>query len=149
VFENLLAPWRAKYHTALASVACYAIAGVAAAIAAAFLLAALYSWLAGIYGTIAACLIIAGGFLALSIIPIAILAGVKRREERRVAAAAARARSTQWFSPATLSLGLQAARMVGKNRGIAAAAIGTILLGLLASRMVPTDEEKRAEEPAE
>jgi len=149
VFENLLAPWRAKYRTVVASIVCYAIAGIAGTVALAFGLAALYSWLSRLFDPIIASLIIAGGFLVIAIIPIVILRSISKREERRVAEAAARARATQWVSPATLSLGLQAARMLSKNKGLAAGAVGALLLGLLASRMMPSGEEPSTDEPAE
>ena len=69
-----------------------------------------------------------------------------------MAEAAAKARATQWISPATLSLGLQAARMLGKNRGIAAAGVGALLAGWLISQMMPArrdDGVKKPPEPAE
>ena len=152
MFANLLAPLRAKLSLALTSVACYAAAAIAGAIAVAFGIAALFSWLADLYGTIAACLIVAGGFVVLAIIPIVILAMARKREERRIMLEAAKARSTQWISPATLSLGLQAARMLRRNRGIAAAAVGSVLVGWLISQMIPGEEEtedETAAEPAE
>ena len=152
MFATLLAPVRAKLNLALTSVVCYAAAGIAGAIALAFGIAALFSWLADQYGTIAACLIIAGGFVVLAIIPIVVLAMARKREERRIMLAAAKARSTQWINPATLSLGLEAARMLGRNRGIAAAAVGSLLVGWLISQMMPGDEateEEEAAEPAE
>ena len=149
MFENLLAPWRAKYHTAIASIGCYAVAGVAGLIALVFGLLALFYWLERLTGTIAACLLIAGGFVILAIIPIVILGSIAKREERRAAAAAARARSTQWVSPATLSVGLQAVRMLSNHRGLAVGAVGALVLGWLASRMVPGTDEVPADEPAE
>jgi hypothetical protein len=150
VFENLLAPWRAKYRVAVAQAGCFAVAGVAGAVALAFGLAALFSWLSGLYGTIPACLIIAGGFVVVALIPLFVLMSIQRREEARIAQAAAKARSTQWLNPATLSLGLQAARMVGKNRGLAAGAVGALVLGWLVSQMMsPTEAETDAKEPAE
>ena len=54
MFENLLAPWRAKYHVAIASIGCYAIAGIAGCVALAFGIAALLSWLGQLYGPIIA-----------------------------------------------------------------------------------------------
>ena len=153
MFENLLAPWRAKYHIAMAGAACYGIAAVAGAIASAFALAALFSWLSGMYGTIVACLIIAGGFAIVALIPIIVLMQIQRREERRIVVAAAKARQTQWFSPATLALGMQAAKMLGKNRGIAAGAVGALALGWLASQLIAgnadADQNDEASEPAE
>lgn len=152
MFESLLAPWRAKYRLAVSGAACYAIAGVAGAIAFGFALAALFTWLSQQFGSIVASLIIAGAFLVIAIIPVVIYAAKQRREEKRVAEAAAKARATQWISPATLSLGLQAARMLGKNRGIAAAGVGALLAGWLISQMLPSEEsgdDEAATEPAE
>lgn len=149
MFENLLAPWRAKFHVLTASIGCYAVAGIAGSVALAFAIAALFSWLSQMYGPIVASLIIAGAFLVIAIIPIVILGSITRREERRIAEAAARARTTQWVSPATLSLGLQAARLLSKNRGLAAGAVGAIVLGWLASRMMPEGARAEADEPAE
>ena len=104
MFESLLAPWRAKFRLAISATACYAIAGVAGAIAFAFGLAALFSWLAQMFGGIIASLIIAGVFLVIAIIPILIYGAKQRAEEKRVAEAVAKARATQWISPSTLSL---------------------------------------------
>ena len=70
--------------------------------------------------------------------------------EMESAEAAAKARSTQWLNPATLSLGLQAARMVGKHRGLAAGAVGALALGWIVSQMMsPTEGEADTKEPAE
>ena len=152
MFESLLAPWRAKYRLAISGAVCYAIAGVAGVIAFAFGLAALYKWIAESLGPIIACLIIAGAFLVIAIIPIVIYSAKQKQEEKRVAEAVAKARSTQWISPATLSLGLQAARMVGRNRGLAAAGVGALVVGWLISQMMPAEHEPdgdTAAEPAE
>jgi cobalamin synthase len=151
MFANLLAPLRAKVNLALVGAACYAVAGIAGAIALAFGIAALFSWLASQYGTIAACLIVAAIFVVLAIIPMVVLAFARKAEERRVMLAAAKARQTQWINPATLSLGLQAARMLGRNRGIAMAAVGSVLAGWLISQMMGEEEgeEEEAPEPAE
>src|SRR5436853_7467648 len=152
MFESVLAPWRAKFRLAISGAACYAIAGVAGAIALVFGLAALYSWLAQLLSPIIACLIIAGVFLVIAIVPILIYGAKQRQEDKRVAEAVAKARATQWISPATLSLGLQAARMLGKNKGLAAAGVGALLVGWLISQMMPAEhatDDETAAEPAE
>ena len=149
MFSNLLAPLRAKLNLALMSAICYAVAGIAGAIALAFGIAALFTWLDDQYGTIAACLIVAAVFVVLAVIPVIVLAMARKAEERRLMLAAAKARQTQWINPATLSLGLQAARMLGRNRGIAAAAVGSVLVGWLISQMLPAEEEAEEEEAAE
>jgi len=152
MFESLLAPWRAKFRLAISATACYAIAGVAGAIAFGFALAALYSWLAQVLSPIIACLIIAGAFLVIAIIPILIYGAKQRAEEKRVAEAVAKARATQWISPATLSLGLEAARIVGRNRGLAAAGVGALVVGWLISQMMPAEadaDDEPTAEPAE
>jgi tetrahydromethanopterin S-methyltransferase subunit D len=152
MFESLLAPWRAKFRLAISATACYAIAGVAGAIAFAFGLAALFSWLAQMFGGIIASLIIAGVFLVIAIIPILVYGAKQRAEEKRVAEAVAKARATQWISPSTLSLGLQAARILSRNRGLAAAGVGALVIGWLISQMMPAEAEPDddvAAEPAE
>jgi len=152
MFESLLAPWRAKYRLAISGTVCYAIAGLAGALALGFLLAALYSWLSQRFGSIIASLIIGGAFIIIAIIPIVIYSAKQKAEEKRVAEAAAKARATQWISPATVSLGLQAARMLGKNRSIAAAGVGALLAGWLISQMLPAEraeEDEPVGEPAE
>ena len=152
MFESMLAPWRAKFRLAISGTVCYAIAGVAGAIAFAFALAALFTWLSQQFGSIIASLIIAGAFLVIAIIPIVIYSAKQKQEEKRVAEAVAKARSTQWISPATVSLGLQAARMVGRNRGLAAAGVGALVVGWLISQMMPGEHEPdgdTAAEPAE
>jgi hypothetical protein len=152
MFESVLAPWRAKFRLAISGAACYAIAGVAGAVAFGFALAALYSWLAQLFSPIIACLMIAGAFLVIAIIPILIYGAKQRQEEKRVAEAVAKARATQWISPATLSLGLQAARMVSKNKGLAAGAVGALAVGWLISQMMPAEhapDDETAAEPAE
>src|SRR3954451_4364214 len=152
MFESLLAPWRAKFRVAIFATACYAIARAAGAIAFAFALAALYAWLAQLFSPIVACLIIAGAFLVIAIIPILIYGAKQRAEEKRVAEAVAKARATQWISPSTVSLGLQAARMLGRNRGLAAAGVGALVVGWLISQMMPAGrdpDEEAAAEPAE
>ena len=147
MFDSLIAPWRAKVRLAISGTVCYAIAGVAGAIAFAFLLAALFTWLSQHFGSIIASLIIAGAFIVIAIIPIVIYSSKQKAEEKRVAEAAAKARATQWVSPATVSLGLQAARMVGKNKGIAAAGVGALLVGWLISQMLPAERKTTEDEP--
>ena len=118
----------------------------------AFALAALFTWLSQQFGSIIASLIIAGAFLVIATIPIVIYSAKQKQEEKRVAEAAAKARATQWISPATVSLGLQAARIVGQNRSLAAAGVGALLVGWLISQMLPAEEtrdEETAAEPAE
>jgi hypothetical protein len=149
VLESLLVPYRAKIRVAAAQVVCYAVAGIAAAVALGFALAALLSWLSTLYGTIVACLIVAGGFLVIALIPLFVLMSIRRRERLRVAEEVAKARSQAWMNPATLSLGLQALRMVGRNRGIAAGAVGALLIGWMVSQLVGGRDEDKADEADE
>ena len=78
------------------------------------------------YGSIIASLIMAGAFLRRSrSFRSSFYAGAAKagRTARRRSAPQRRA-TTQWISPATLLARMQAARMLGKNRGIAAAGVG-------------------------
>ena len=86
------------------------------------------------------------GWVILALIPMIVLMRIQRREEARVAAAAARARATPWMNPTTLSLGLQAARMVGKNRGLAAGAVGAVLLGWMVSQFMGGKSDENEED---
>lgn len=150
MLDSLLAPWRAKLRMATAEAACYAVAGLAAAVALGFALAALVSWLSTLYGPIIACLIVAGGFIVVALIPLFVLMSIRRREQLRLAQEAAKARSQAWMNPATLSLGLQALRMVGSNRGLAAGAVGVVLLGFMVSQLLRgQDGEESDDEAAE
>jgi hypothetical protein len=134
----------------MAQAACYAVAAIALIVALAFGLAALVSWLASLYGTIIACLIVAGGFVVIAIIPLFVVMSIRRREQLRLAQEAAKARSTAWLNPATLSLGIQAARMLGQNRELVAGAVGALLLGWMVSQFATgRGENTDATEPAE
>lgn len=149
MFGNLLAPLRAKVNLAATTAACYAAAGVASLVALGFAIAALFSWLASQFGTIAACLIVAGGFAVLAIIPIIVVTIARKREERRIMLEAAKARNSQWASPATLTLALQAARMLKGNRGIAVAGVGALLAGWIISQMAGNDDDEEADDEAD
>ena len=149
MFENLLAPWRAKLRLATSGAVCYGIAGVAGAIAFGFALAALFTWLAQHFGSIIASLIIAAAFVVIAIIPILVYGAKQKQEEKRVAEAAAKARATQWISPATVSLGLQAARIAGKNRGLVAAGVGALVVGWLISQALPAEKPPEGDPSAE
>ena len=73
----------------------------------------------------------------------------QKQEEKRVAEAAAKARATQWISPATVSLGLQAARIAGKNRGLVAAGVGALVVGWLISQALPAEKPPEGDPSAE
>jgi hypothetical protein len=150
VLESLLAPYRARLRVATAQAVCYAVAGLAAVVAVGFALAALVSWLSTQYGTIVACLIVAAGFLVLAIIPLFVLMSIRRREQLRLAQEAAKARQQAWMNPATLSLGLQAMKILGRNRGLAAGAIGLALIGWMVSQFAGgKGDAADPDEPAE
>ena len=148
MFSQLLAPLQAKVNLALISAVCYAAAGIAGAIALAFGIAALFTWLDDHYGTIAACLIVAGVFVVWRSSRSSSSPWRARRKSGASCSPPPR-RASQWINPATLSLGLQAARMLGRNRGVAMAAVGSVLAGWLISQMMGDEEETEEEEAAE
>jgi hypothetical protein len=145
VFAHLLAPIEAKYREIVASLAWSALAGIALLIAAVFGFAALLIWIASLYGGIVACLVAAGCFAVIAIVAFAMLITARKRA-RLEAEQRARARAAQaWLDPATISLGLQAVRMLSRHRGLALALLGSAALGWLLTR----EAEMPADEPAE
>ena len=149
MFAHLLAPIEAKYREFTASLAWSALGGIALLIAAIFGFAALLLWIASLYGGIVACLVAAGCFAAIAIVAFAMLMSARKRA-RLEAEERARARAkAAWLDPATLSLGLQAVRMLSRHRGLALALLGSAALGWLLTRETEMPADEPAGEPAE
>ena len=145
MFAHLLAPIEAKYREIVASLAWTALAAIALLIAAIFGFAALLIWIASLYGGIVACLVAAGCFAVIAVAAFAMLINARNRA-RLEAEQRARARAAQaWLDPATLSLGVQALRMLSRHRGLALALLGSAALGWLLTR----EADVPADEPAE
>jgi predicted histidine transporter YuiF (NhaC family) len=109
------------------------------------------------YGSVAACLTVAGIFLVVALITAAVYSTKKRQAEQRAAAAAAAAReaaksaaSSMLTDPMLLAAGLQLVRAVGLKKLIPLLAVGGVALGFLMSRNAASasDDEAADDEQA-
>ncbi len=126
---------KAKLDAAVKSAAFGAIAGVACTIVLAFLCAALFVFVEDHYGTIIACLVLAGLFLLLAIVAVVGLLLVQRRERQRAARRAREAAaSAVWRDPAIVSMGLQIGKALGFKRAAPIVVLGAFVVGLILSR---------------
>jgi hypothetical protein len=110
------------------------IAGVAALVMFGFLCAALFVWLEHLYGSLYACLLLAGLFFLVAVVALLVAAGIRRREAR-LAELRARRTANMWRDPAMLSTGLQFARTMGLKRTAPVLVLGAAALGLVLSRL--------------
>jgi uncharacterized membrane protein len=102
------------------------VAIVCAIVTFAFLLAAAYVWLLGLFGALFASLIMAGFFLVVALISLMACMQTNRRNAERAKMALA-ARSTElWRDPKFLGVGLEIARTIGWRRIVPLAAIGVV-----------------------
>jgi hypothetical protein len=96
---------------------------------------ALFIYLADRYDALTASLILAGGFIVLAAIFVAVALYIRQRreQERRTAAAsrAAAAQSISWMEPAILAAGLDLARLIGGRRAASLAAGAVAAMWLL------------------
>lgn len=115
------------------STVCTALAGVFALVTAGFLCAALFVWIQSLWGSLAACLLLAGLFLLLVIVSLLIGAGIRRAEARR-AALRAQSMAAMWRDPAVISAGLKLGRQLGLRRAAPLAILGAFVIGLVLSR---------------
>jgi uncharacterized membrane protein len=120
------------------------VAVVCAIVTFAFLLAAAYVWLLGLFGALFASLIMAGFFLLVAVISLVACAQTNRRNAERAKMALA-ARSTElWRDPKFLGIGLEIARAIGWRRIVPLAAIG-VLAATLAKEWAARDGSASAD----
>jgi hypothetical protein len=112
-------------------IVCFLIASVAATVAAGFLCAAAFVWLATRYDALTASLILAGVFLLIAVV--AAVAGViarRRRIERARLELAARQAAATWLDPRLLTVGLEIGRTIGWRRIITLAGAAIVAAGM-------------------
>jgi hypothetical protein len=99
-----------------AAVLIWAIVGAAAAVGAAiFLLAALFVWLAQLYGALIAAVALGCAFVLIALIALAVCLMTRRRNMERARLELA-ARSSNWFDPKLVTVGVQIAQQIGWRR---------------------------------
>jgi hypothetical protein len=105
-----------------------AVIGIALLVAFAFLCVSAYAWLAVLFGTVFAGLIMAGVFIVIALLAAFVCAVARRRaRERAILARAARAHSPSWLlDPKLLNVAVEAGRTIGWQRIVPVALLGFI-----------------------
>jgi len=123
-----------------------AVAGFAGFIALCFACAAIFIAMLQNYGSIAACLTIAGIFVVIAgVVGLIYSQKQKRARERAAAAARAAARaaaSAPLIDPMMVATGIQVARAVGLKKLVPLLALVGVAVGYMASRSAASDEDK-------
>jgi len=170
VFDRILSTVKAEYQSLVTTLICAVVAGISGIVAVLFIGIAIFIWTADRYGSLQACLAMAGFFLVVAVIAVAILMyarskaakeAVKRaEEERREREEAAKNAPPIWADPALipkvlpmlLPIVLKAGQIGIKHRGLLLAALSSAVVGwgLMRERSAAADEEMpAAEQPAE
>jgi membrane protein implicated in regulation of membrane protease activity len=170
VLDRLVSTVKVEARSFATTLICGVIAGMSGVVAVLFIGIAIFIWAADRYGSLQASLAMAGFFLVVALIAIAILfyarsAAAKRaakraEEERREREEAAKNAPPVWMDPALipkllpmlLPVVLKAAQIGIKHRGLLIAAISSAAVGwaMLRERGTPEDDEMpAAEQPAE
>jgi hypothetical protein len=116
------------------------IAASAAAAAVGLLCAALFIWIDGRFGPIWACVALAGVFLLVVCIAIAVIVSIRRRQARMLAVRRQSA-ATLLRDPEVLTLALQVGRTLGFKRALPLALLGAFLVGVVLSRSASRDRK--------
>lgn len=166
MFDRLLSAFKAEYQSFLATLICAAVAAMAGVVAILFAGVAIFIWAANNYGSLQASLAMAGFFLLVGLIALAVLfyvrseaakRAVKRAEQqRREREEGAKKAPPAWLDPALiptlLPVGLQMARIALRHRGLLLALISSAAVGWAVLRErtdEPEEEMPAAEQPAE
>jgi uncharacterized membrane protein YbhN (UPF0104 family) len=170
VFDRLIATLKTEYQSLVTTLICAVVAGVAGVVGILFVGIAIFVWASNTYGTLQACLAMAGFFLVVALIAIAVLFYVrseahkraaKRAEvERREREEAAKNAPPVWMDPALipkllpmlLPIALKAGQIGVRHRGLLLAALSSAIVGwgLLRERSAAAEDEMpAAEQPAE
>ena len=131
LFQGIAAHVKARIDVALKSTACWIIAVIALAIAAAFFCAAGFVVLAARLGAIEACLVFGAAFVVVALAAAIVLVLLKRR------AARTRASVAHALDPQALAVGAEIYRLLGGRRAASMGLLGAFIVGVLLSRSVP------------
>lgn len=105
------------------------IAAAAAAGAVVFLFLALFVWLAQLYGALIAAVALGCGFALIALIALTVGLIVRRRNMERAQVELA-ARSSNWFDPRLLTVGVQIAQQIGWRRLVSLVGVALLAGGL-------------------
>jgi uncharacterized membrane protein YbhN (UPF0104 family) len=169
VFDRLVSSVKVEAQSLATTLICALVAGMSGVVAILFIGIAIFIWAADKYGSLIACLAMAGFFLLVALIAVAALlyarsearkrAAKRAEEERREREEAEKNAPPIWMDPALLPkvlplllpVALKAGQIGIKHRGLLLAAISSAIVGwgLLRERRGGADEMPAAEQPAE
>jgi hypothetical protein len=133
-----------------AAVLIWAIIAAAAAVGGLiFLLIALFVWLAQLYGALIAAVALGCAFvlIALTALPVALMTRRSNMQRARLELAA---RSSNWFDPRLMTVGVQIAQQIGWRRIISLVGAGLLAAGVARewSARGAKDEDEDEDEPS-
>lgn len=169
MFDRILATFKAEYQSLVTTLICGVIAGISGVVGILFIGIAIFIWAADRYGSLQACLALAGFFLLVALIAIAVLfyarseaakrAAKRAEEERRQHEAEVRNAPPIWADPTLwpkllpmlLPVALKAGQIGIKHRGLLLALVSSAAVGwaMLREKDAPDDDMPAAEQPAE
>jgi hypothetical protein len=122
---------KAQVRTGLsAAVLIWVIVAAAAAVGGLiFLLIALFVWLAQLYGTLIAAVALGCAFVLIALIALAVALMTRRSNMQRARLELA-ARSSNWFDPKLMTVGVQIAQQIGWRRVISLVGAGLLAAGV-------------------
>jgi len=140
---------KARLDAAMKTAAFSMIAAGAGVVMLAFLCAALFIWIHGLYGPIVACLVLGGLFFLVLVAAGIALAVIRRRERERAARRARDAANAVWRDPAILAAGLQIGQALGFKRAAPLVILGAFAIGLVLSRSFGSRRRPKADPEAD
>ena len=170
MFDRILSTFKAEYRSLVTTLICAVVAGMSGVVGILFVGIAIFIWASNTYGPLQACLAMAGFFLVVALIAVAVLLyarseAAKRvikqaEEERREREEAAKNAPPVWMDPSLipkllpllLPIVLKAGQIGVRHRGLLLAALSSAIVGwgLLRERNASAEEEMpAAEQPAE
>jgi H+/gluconate symporter-like permease len=169
VIQSLLATLRVELRGVVTTLVCAAVAASATLVGVLFIAVAIFIWASEHYGRLTASLAMAGFFIAVAALAVAVMmmAQSKARKEAQKQAEkeklereeAAKNAPPIWMDPSlipkllpmVLPIVLKAGQVGLRHRGLVLAALSSAIVGwsLLRERTAPVDEKDVAEQPAE
>jgi H+/gluconate symporter-like permease len=170
VFDKLVSSVKVEARSFATTLICAVVAGMSGVVAVLFTGIAIFIWASERYGSLTACLAMAGFFVAVALIALAVLfyargeaakrAAKRAEEERREREEEAKNAPPVWMDPSLipkllpmlLPIALKAGQIGIKHRGLLIAALSSAVIGwgLLRERNSAGEEDMpAAEQPAE
>ena len=169
MFDRLVSSLKVEAQSVVTTLICGVVAGMSGVVAVLFIGIAIFIWASERYGSLTACLAMAGFFLVVALIAIAALFYARNEAQKRAAKRAEQERREReeeaknappiWADPSLLPkilpmllpVLLKAGQVGLRHRGLLLAALSSAVVGwgLLRERRAATDEMPAAEQPAE